>query len=116
MYARQPSPTDDLWHWPACLAGEKWRIVNATATRRKLVVKDESPFACAMLRDGIDCHTPADPDTDEEIKKALKKWDRISGRFDKRNWYAGTVITEVEVNQRAKDDDEKFQVGGIPLS
>ncbi len=73
-----------------------------------------------MLRDGIDCQTPKDPHTDEDIKKALKKGDRVSGRFDKRNWYAGTVITEVEDNQRSRDGDddseEKFQVGAVPHS
>ncbi len=73
-----------------------------------------------MLRDGIDCQTPDDPHTDEDIKKALKKGDRVSGRFDKRNWNAGTVITEVEDNERSRDGDddseEKFQVGAVPHS
>ena len=101
------------------VAGNKWRVTNGTETRRKLVVKDDSKFACAMLRDGIDCQTPADPE-DKDLKKALKKGDRISGRFDKRNWYAGTVITEVEDNQRSRDGDDdsedKFQVRAVPHS
>ncbi len=70
-----------------------------------------------MLLDGIDCETPGDPHEDEDVQTALKKGDRISGRFDKHNWYTGIVITEVEVNPRRRDDDdeEKFQVGGIPM-
>ena len=58
------------------------------------------------------------PHEDEDVKKALKKGDRISGRFDKRNWHAGTVITEVEANQRSRDgdDEDKFQVGAVPHS